>query len=107
MLLPAPGGPRGGEGNPGVKTRDRPDAKGARDGQSKGHDLCRPHTTDPAGSQVAPDPHHLRRHARAVSARGDGLMTSDRSKAYGRVMRTLADIGPAKLQPAEDEIVRE
>jgi hypothetical protein len=34
-------------------------------------------------------------------------MTSDRSNAYGRVMKTLADIGPAKLQPAEDEIVRE
>jgi hypothetical protein len=34
-------------------------------------------------------------------------MTSDRSNAYGRVMKTLADIGPAKLQPAEREIVRE
>jgi hypothetical protein len=34
-------------------------------------------------------------------------MTSDRSIAYGRVMKTLADMGPAKLQPAEQEIVRE
>jgi hypothetical protein len=34
-------------------------------------------------------------------------MTSDRSIAYGRVMKTLADVGPAKLQPAEHEIVRE
>jgi hypothetical protein len=34
-------------------------------------------------------------------------MTSDRSDAYGRVMKTLADVGPAKLQPAERELVRE
>jgi hypothetical protein len=34
-------------------------------------------------------------------------MTSDRSMAYGRVMKTLADVGPAKLQPSEREVVRE
>jgi hypothetical protein len=32
-------------------------------------------------------------------------MTSERSQAYGRVMRILEDVGPTKLQPAElDEI---
>jgi hypothetical protein len=34
-------------------------------------------------------------------------MTSDRSNAYGRVMKTLSDIGPAKLQPSEREVIRE
>ena len=34
-------------------------------------------------------------------------MTSDRSKAYGRVMRTLADLGPSKLLPTEQERLRE
>jgi hypothetical protein len=34
-------------------------------------------------------------------------MTADRSRAYGRVMKTLADVGPAKLQPRERELVRE
>ena len=34
-------------------------------------------------------------------------MTSDRTQAYGRVVRTLDDIGPAKLQPAEQERIRE
>ena len=33
-------------------------------------------------------------------------MTSERSQAYGRVMRTLEDIGPAKLTDAERERVR-
>jgi hypothetical protein len=31
-------------------------------------------------------------------------MTSDRSQAYGRVMHTLADLGPAKL--LDDEVDR-
>ena len=34
-------------------------------------------------------------------------MTSDRTQAYGRVVKTLGDIGPAKLQPAEQERIRE
>ena len=34
-------------------------------------------------------------------------MTSDRTQAYGRVVKTLDDIGPAKLQPAEQERIRE
>jgi hypothetical protein len=34
-------------------------------------------------------------------------MTADRSQAYGRVMKTLADMGPAKLQPRERELIRE
>jgi hypothetical protein len=34
-------------------------------------------------------------------------MTSDRAQAYGRVMQTLRDVGPAKLSPAEQERVRE
>jgi uncharacterized protein YmfQ (DUF2313 family) len=34
-------------------------------------------------------------------------MTSDRTQAYGRVVKTLDDIGPAKLQAAEQERVRE
>jgi hypothetical protein len=34
-------------------------------------------------------------------------MTSDRTQAYGRVVKTLDDIGPAKLQAAEQEGVRE
>jgi hypothetical protein len=34
-------------------------------------------------------------------------MTSDRTQAYGRVMKTLEDIGPAKLQPAEQDRIRE
>jgi hypothetical protein len=34
-------------------------------------------------------------------------MTSDRTQAYGRVVKTLEDIGPAKLQPAEQERIRE
>ena len=34
-------------------------------------------------------------------------MTSERSRAYGRVMKTLEDVGPAKLQPREADVVRE
>ena len=34
-------------------------------------------------------------------------MTADRSRAYGRVMKTLADMGPAKLQPRERDLIRE
>ena len=33
-------------------------------------------------------------------------MTPDRSTAYGRVMRTLADIGPAKLHDLERQRIR-
>ena len=34
-------------------------------------------------------------------------MTSDRTQAYGRVIRTLEDLGPSKLQPAEQARIRE
>jgi hypothetical protein len=34
-------------------------------------------------------------------------MTSDRTQAYGRVIRTLEDLGPAKLQPAEQDRIRD
>jgi hypothetical protein len=34
-------------------------------------------------------------------------MNSERTQAYGRVVKTLEDIGPAKLQPAELERIRE
>jgi hypothetical protein len=34
-------------------------------------------------------------------------MTSDRTQAYGRVIKTLDDLGPAKLQPAEQDRIRE
>jgi hypothetical protein len=34
------------------------------------------------------------------------VMTSDRSQAYGRVMRTLDDLGPAKLHAGEREEIR-
>ena len=33
-------------------------------------------------------------------------MTSERSQAYGRVMRTLDDVGPAKLTELERERIR-
>ncbi|MDX6691773.1 MAG: hypothetical protein QOG15_3230 [Solirubrobacteraceae bacterium] len=33
-------------------------------------------------------------------------MDNDRSQAYGRVMKLLADDGPAKLLPAEQETIR-
>jgi hypothetical protein len=34
-------------------------------------------------------------------------MNSDRTHAYGRVVRTLDDIGPTKLQPAEIDRIRD
>ena len=34
-------------------------------------------------------------------------MTSDRTQAYGRVVRTLEDVGPTKLHEAEQERIRE
>ena len=34
-------------------------------------------------------------------------MTSDRTQAYGRVIKTLEDLGPAKLQPGEQDRIRE
>ncbi|MBA2261778.1 MAG: hypothetical protein H0W03_03805, partial [Solirubrobacterales bacterium] len=35
------------------------------------------------------------------------MTTSERSQAYGRVMRTLADVGPAKLLADEQDLIRE
>ena len=34
-------------------------------------------------------------------------MNSERSQAYGRVMKTLNDLGPAKLHTDEQELIRE
>ena len=34
-------------------------------------------------------------------------MNSERTQAYGRVVKTLEDLGPTKLQPAEQSRVRE
>ena len=34
-------------------------------------------------------------------------MNTERTQAYGRVVKTIEDLGPAKLQPAELERVRE
>jgi hypothetical protein len=34
-------------------------------------------------------------------------MNSDRTQAYGRVLKTLEDLGPAKLQPAEQDRIRD
>ncbi len=34
-------------------------------------------------------------------------MNSERTQAYGRVVRTLDDLGPTKLQPGELERVRD
>ena len=34
-------------------------------------------------------------------------MTSDRTQAYGRVVKTLEDIGPVKLQPSEQDRIRD
>jgi hypothetical protein len=34
-------------------------------------------------------------------------MNTERTQAYGRVVKTLEDLGPAKLQPAEVERIRE
>ena len=33
-------------------------------------------------------------------------MTSERTQAYGRVVKTLEDLGPAKLQAAEQDRIR-
>jgi hypothetical protein len=33
-------------------------------------------------------------------------MDNDRSQAYGRVVKTLADLGPAKLSSDEQQIIR-
>jgi hypothetical protein len=33
-------------------------------------------------------------------------MDSDRSKAYGRVVKTLEDLGPAKLSDPEQQVIR-
>ncbi len=34
-------------------------------------------------------------------------MNTERTQAYGRVVKTLEDLGPTKLQPAEQERIRE
>jgi replication-associated recombination protein RarA len=34
-------------------------------------------------------------------------MTSERTQAYGRVLRTLEDVGPTKLHESEQERIRE
>ncbi len=34
-------------------------------------------------------------------------MNSERTQAYGRVVKTLEDLGPTKLQPAEQARVRD
>lgn len=34
-------------------------------------------------------------------------MNSERTQAYGRVLRTLEDVGPTKLHPNEQEGIRE
>jgi hypothetical protein len=34
-------------------------------------------------------------------------MNSERTQAYGRVVKTLDDLGPTKLQPAELERIRD
>jgi hypothetical protein len=34
-------------------------------------------------------------------------MTSERSQAYGRVMQTIADLGPSKLHPSEQDRIRD
>jgi hypothetical protein len=34
-------------------------------------------------------------------------MNSDRTNAYGRVVKTLDDLGPTKLQPAELDRIRD
>jgi hypothetical protein len=34
-------------------------------------------------------------------------MNTERTQAYGRVVKTLEDLGPAKLQQAEQERIRE
>ena len=34
-------------------------------------------------------------------------MNSERTQAYGRIVKTLEDLGPSKLQAAEQERIRE
>lgn len=34
-------------------------------------------------------------------------MSPERSHAYRRVMQTLNDLGPSKLQPSEEELIRD
>ena len=34
-------------------------------------------------------------------------MNSERSQAYGRVMKWLADLGPAKLHASEQDLIRD
>ena len=34
-------------------------------------------------------------------------MNSERSQAYGRVIKTLSDLGPAKLHADEQELIRD
>ena len=34
-------------------------------------------------------------------------MNTDRTQAYGRIVKTLDDLGPTKLQPAELDRIRE
>jgi hypothetical protein len=34
-------------------------------------------------------------------------MNSERTQSYGRVVKTLDELGPTKLQPAEQERIRE
>ena len=34
-------------------------------------------------------------------------MTSERTQAYGRVVKTIEDLGPSKLQPFEQDRIRE
>ena len=34
-------------------------------------------------------------------------MNENRATAYGRVMKTLDDLGPTKLQPAEQDVIRQ
>jgi hypothetical protein len=34
-------------------------------------------------------------------------MTQSRTQAYARVIRTISEMGPAKLHPAEQDVIRE
>jgi hypothetical protein len=35
------------------------------------------------------------------------MSTRERSQAYGRVVQTLRDLGPSRLLPAEEDLIRE
>src|SRR5919109_2901255 len=51
-------------------------------------------------------PPHRRRQDRSYP--GDEMaMNSERTQAYGRVVRTLADMGPTKLHDSEQDRIRE